>query len=357
MDPKALAQQFRSALTAQGYTVGGDGSVRDKSGAALPPWVWAQGVPELQAQKVTVQGQQLSPFTLPPGYQESAWHGMHTEQGPFSFPDAWDQTKASYESKPDWMTRIGTAAVGGLFAAPAVASAVGGGGGAATFAAGDAGDAAAEAALAGESAGAGSGAAAGAESALSATAAGFEPVAGETAASAAPSASNGFMGGVKTALGMGGSKGNAPSLLERYAVPAISGVFNSLAANKRSQDALQLQESTLDPYRGQMHQAADVGRLDQMATGNFKASPTSITGRYAHSYEPDSPWLPSDTARGVAAAAEDQVARGQGAELGQPLPRVNYSGGSMAAMLAALKKKNAAPAPGDPNSPWLSGAA
>lgn len=176
------------------------------------------------------------------------------------------------------------------------------------------------------------------------------------AAAAAATKGSGVMGAVRGALGVGGgAKTGIAGTIEKYAVPAVSGVFNSLAANKRNQDSLQLQESTLDPYRGVMHQAQDVGKLDRMATGNFAASPTAITGRYAHSYQPNSPWLPSDTVRNVAAQAENQVASGTGAELGQPLPRVNAATNdpAMTALLAKLKAK-AVPGRGtDPNSPWL----
>lgn len=156
--------------------------------------------------------------------------------------------------------------------------------------------------------------------------------------------------------GAGSKNSGTEGLLEKYGLPAVSGVFNNLAANRRNQDVLQQRESELDPYRGQMHQASDVARLDQMATGDFRATPTEITGRYAHSYEPNSPWLPSDTVRNVAAQGEMQVANGQGAELGDPLPRVRYAGQTPAALLAAAARKRRL-VPDDENSPWLTGAA
>lgn len=188
----------------------------------------------------------------------------------------------------------------------------------------------------------------------------FGATAADTVSSAAPRA--GFFSRLgQAALGSrgggGASSGGGKGLLEKYALPAVSGVFNNLAANKRNQDALQQRESELDPYRGQMHQASDVARLDQMATGDFRASPTAITGRYAHSYQPTTPWLPSDTVRNVAAQGEDQVARGQGATLGQPLPRVRFAGQSPAALLAAAaRRRQLAGAVDDSNSPWLAGA-
>lgn len=138
VSPQQLATQFRTALQSKGYVVGSDGTVR-RNGAAVPPWAWAQEVPELQAQKVNVQGQQVSPYTLPPGFQESAWSGMAQPNGPFSKPAAWDQGTGEYKSDTDWGTLLGTAAVGSLFAAPVVASAFGGGGAATTAAAGGSG--------------------------------------------------------------------------------------------------------------------------------------------------------------------------------------------------------------------------
>lgn len=130
MDPKALALQFKDVLTGAGYQVGPDGTVR-QSGAAIPPWSWAQSVPALQAQKVNVQGSMMSPYTLTPGFPESAWHGMAQSNGPFTNPASWDQTTGTYDTSTDWGTLLGTAGVGALFAAPAIAALAGGGGGAA----------------------------------------------------------------------------------------------------------------------------------------------------------------------------------------------------------------------------------
>lgn len=206
VSPQQLATQFRTTLQSKGYVVGSDGTVR-RNGAAVPPWAWAQEVPELQAQKVNVQGQQVSPYTLPPGFQESAWSGMAQSNGPFSKPAAWDQETGTYEAKPDWATIAGTAAVGGLFAAPAVPALFGGGGGTAA------------ATGAGSSAGAGVGA-------------------GTSAATAA-----GGSGVASTAAGAGWF---SPASL---VTPIVSGIASIYGANQQANansEAAQLQHQSTE---------------------------------------------------------------------------------------------------------------
>lgn len=209
--PQQLSQQYKTELQSQGYVVGSDGTVR-KNGAAVPPWSWAQSVPELRDATVTVQGQQVSPYTLTPGYNESAWHDMNVTNGPFSNPPAWDPQTGTYSSSTDWGTLLGTAGVGGLFAAPAIAGALAGGGG--------------TAAAAGAGSSAGSGAAAGT---------------GATVATAAPSAAGWF----------------SPSSLIPSIVGGIASIYGANQQANANQEGAQLQyQSTEEALKDARDQRA-----------------------------------------------------------------------------------------------------
>lgn len=371
-----LALQSKAQLEATGaFVVEPDGRVRmttDRGGGYMPPWVWAPALTDDNATRISL--------ATPSSDPKSPWRSAvpYSEGGPFTKHSSWDQKNGTYDGGIDWGTLLGTIGVGAIFATPALAAAFSASGGAAAAGTGTGvgvGETAATAGIPSATAlglptTAGLGTAGAAAPVATAAAnspwlssgnipAEFGTNAVDTVASPAASGSGGFFARAGQFLrpGGSGSKGTGVSgLLDKYALPAISGVFNNLAANRRNQDVLQQRESELDPYRGQMHQASDVARLDQMATGDFRATPTEITGRYAHSYEPNSPWLPSDTVRNVAAQGEMQVANGQGAELGDPLPRVRYAGQTPAALLAAAARKRRL-VPDDENSPWLTGAA
>lgn len=162
MNPNQLALQYKADLEQQGYVVDSQGRVsfpRTGSGF-LPPWSWAPSIPALANQSVTLggvnQGASANPYALTPGFAESAWHGMNQSNGPFSTPAAWNSQDATYNTSTDWGTLLGTAGVGSLFAAPALAGLLSGGGAAASgagpLASGETGMAATDAALDGATA-------------------------------------------------------------------------------------------------------------------------------------------------------------------------------------------------------------
>lgn len=182
----------------------------------------------------------------------------------------------------------------------------------------------------------------------------------DTVGSAAPSAASTAAGGTAMAAGSKtASSGLFERLASKYGVDVAKGVVGGLFSNAQNNKRLNLENSMSDPYRGQLFQSRDVAKLDQMANGNFTASPTSIEGRYAHSYQPEPAWTPSDTVRQVASANEASVAGGGQYHLGDDnLPAANVKMPATTLLRAALlaRQLGSAPMLGTPDaaqSPWL----
>jgi hypothetical protein len=129
MDPKQLALQYKDALNATGaFVVQPDGQVKmsaDRGGGYVPPWVWAGAIPPASGNDPDSQALRIK-LSTPASDPSSIWHSMYQEGGPFTKHSEWDTGKGTYEGGIDWGTLLGTAAVGGLFAAPAVGAAFGG---------------------------------------------------------------------------------------------------------------------------------------------------------------------------------------------------------------------------------------
>jgi hypothetical protein len=124
----------------------------------------------------------------------------------------------------------------------------------------------------------------------------------------------------------------------------LRGIGAVLGLRKQKQDredrraALAIQESTLDPYRGQMFQASDTAQLDALANDNYTPPPLGFTGaasRYTAGMDltPRAAYTPSPLARDTARQGMTSVASGQGAgsflnkdNVGQPLPSVRGTG-------------------------------
>lgn len=146
------------------------------------------------------------------------------------------------------------------------------------------------------------------------------------------------------------------SSLLRYGAPAAEGAINSYLSSKNdrenSQRSTALAESNLDPYRGFMHQASDVGRLDRLATADYGASDTTVPGRYGGTVKAAPGWTPSQMVRDVAGQARDRVARGERVpSMTDPnnygaMPSVNYAG-------PAGPVATAAAAPSGPTGPSM----
>lgn len=121
-DPKQLALQLKPQLEAKGYTVDPQGNVRylATGNGIHPPWSWMQAFPDADIS-----------MKLPGSDPKSAWNSMYESGGPFSHGSRWDQDNGTYKGGTDWGNLIGTMLAGGLIAAPALAGALGAGGGAA----------------------------------------------------------------------------------------------------------------------------------------------------------------------------------------------------------------------------------
>src|SRR4051812_44876053 len=124
--PNQLALQYKGALEKTGaFVVEPDGRVKmaaNRGGGYAPPWVWAGALPEASGndpQSMALR-QKLS---LPSSDPSSPWRESvpYSEGGPFTKHSQWDSQNGTYEGGIDWGTLLGTAAVGSLFAAPAIA--------------------------------------------------------------------------------------------------------------------------------------------------------------------------------------------------------------------------------------------
>jgi hypothetical protein len=185
----------------------------------------------------------------------------------------------------------------------------------------------------------------------------------DTVGSAAPSAASTAAGGTAMAAGSkSASSGLFERLASKYGVDVAKGVVGGLFSNAQNNKRLNLENSMNDPYRGQLFQSRDTAKLDQMATGNFTATPTTIEGRYAHTYQPAPAWTPSDTVRQVAGENEASVASGAGGQyhLGDDnLPAANVTMPATTLLRAALlarRRGGTPPLVGTPaaaDSPWL----
>lgn len=126
MDPSQLALQNKAALEAtKAFVVEPDGRVRmsaDRGGGYAPPWVWAGAIPQASGNDPQSQALRVK-LSTPASDPSSPWHSMYSEGGPFTKHSAWDTSEGTYEGGIDWGTLLGTAAVGGLFAAPAIGAA------------------------------------------------------------------------------------------------------------------------------------------------------------------------------------------------------------------------------------------
>lgn len=144
------------------------------------------------------------------------------------------------------------------------------------------------------------------------------------------------------------------------------------AAEARNQQTA-LAESNLDPFRGYMAQARDVGKLDMQAEGDFSSSPVQTDAKYGKglNVQPEQFYTPSTMMRTVARGARANVAAGNTAptmtdpaNYGQvpvyhagaepdPAAAVDPAGSPATALLAALRKKGIVTDETNPTSPWL----
>lgn len=204
------------------------------------------------------------------------------------------------------------------WAIPAIASV--GGGGAATGAATTAGETSpwlADGTFAGASTVSGA-----------ASAAGAVGVGADGAASAAeetsPWLADGTFVGDSTVSGAAPAGGGVGALVDKYGYSAISSGIKGylgqknenaqLEAQQRGRDqATALTESQLDPFRGYMKQAGDVGKLDMMAEGNFSSSPVQADAKYGRglNVQPEQFYNPSAIMRATARGNRDAVAAGK----------------------------------------------
>jgi hypothetical protein len=100
-----------------------------------------------------------------------------------------------------------------------------------------------------------------------------------------------------------------------YGPALVSGALQGYLSNKSNKRNAQLEESTLDPYRGVRQQAKTANQLDFMANYDFASKPTTIAGRYGAAAGPAESgftWNPSPETRGTAAAGLALVRGGQG---------------------------------------------
>lgn len=153
----------------------------------------------------------------------------------------------------------------------------------------------------------------------------FAPAAGGAAASGGGAAAGGSYIGADVAgtaaasLGPAaatGSAGGLTSTLLRYAAPAVAGFAENYVNQKnetnRTNQAISLKETELDPFRGVMHQAADVAKLERQANGPTYMTPPS-SSPYAQFINPaNRPPALSDTMVNTTRNAQDHVAHGTG---------------------------------------------
>lgn len=160
----------------------------------------------------------------------------------------------------------------------------------------------------------GSGAAAAGTSALGPT------TTGSMAATSAAAAGS----SVPASLALTGGGGvNYASLLSKYLIPGANEAVNAII-NQKNADAnrqqemelnklkLALDQTKLDPFRGQMHQASDVARLERMVTPPTPYGPRAGSPYAAYATPRAMPPLSSDYLNTVT-NARGNIARGQGA--------------------------------------------
>lgn len=188
----------------------------------------------------------------------------------------------------------------------------------------------------------------------------FGTAAVDTVNSAAPAGGMwSRLGRLAVGGGGGGSKaggGGGGSLLQRFGLPSISGVFNSVLQNRRANDQLDLEREKLDLEKSQidqnrplMDQARDVSLLDRMANQNFTAPPTQVTGRYAHTVAPAAAWTPSDLTRQVASTNVGRLLKAAPDGTGGPMS----PGLDPATVQRLLKQRSVVPPVDDAENPWL----
>lgn len=102
----------------------------------------------------------------------------------------------------------------------------------------------------------------------------------------------------------------------RYGLPTAAGAAQGYLANKNArqqqQQQVAFQESTQDPFRGTMNQAADIATLEHMGQGPRSYAPVA-SSPYAKYFNPANAAPPlSDPYRATAANAQQLVASGQG---------------------------------------------
>lgn len=101
----------------------------------------------------------------------------------------------------------------------------------------------------------------------------------------------------------------------KYAAPigagALQGYLSNRQANKSDQSHMALAESQLDPFRGYMHQAQDLSRLDLMDQ-DYTPPATQPDAKYGAGLNLAAPqsYGPSATTRAVLRSARDRIAGG-----------------------------------------------
>lgn len=128
-------------------------------------------------------------------------------------------------------------------------------------------------------------------------------VAGTAAAALGPSAAT------------AGTAGLTSTLL-RYGLPAVAGLaegyVNQKNENNRTNQAISLRESELDPFRGVMHQTADVAKLEHQANGPLYVAPPSSSPYSSYINPANRPPALSDTMVNTTRNAQSKIARGEG---------------------------------------------
>lgn len=104
--------------------------------------------------------------------------------------------------------------------------------------------------------------------------------------------------------------GRTEGLLKSKGASIVGGALNSFLQNRQKNKELALEESKLDPYRAQMHQAQDATKLDYMANADFSSPPVRQAGQLT---PPQSmmTWNPSPETRAAVRAALATVRRGK----------------------------------------------
>lgn len=111
-----------------------------------------------------------------------------------------------------------------------------------------------------------------------------------------------------------GTSGLTSTLL-RYGAPAIAGFAENYVNQKnetnRTNQAISLRESELDPFRGVMHQMADVAKLEHQANGPLYVAPPSSSPYSSYINPANRPPALSDTMVNATRNAQGAIASGK----------------------------------------------